>query len=300
MRSTTLLLALSGCIQYAINPHDSNVDGVEAERVVEVFDVEPIPDKLDFIVVFDLSGSMEEELGYVTDENIALLEQISYRYSDWHVGFVPTDPGKVRLLGGEYLTSDMSTSELREMSEAVYWDAISTSAPLEHGLTATTEVFENREMWEGGFLREDSVKVVVIISDEDDQGPVQVVNYRAVMAANAPAWTIAIVDVDADDLLPDDEEKCPGAMFAKKYIGAADYTLSICEYRWYEAGTIIDPKLPLLHQWTLSQTPDADTIEVEYNGTLIPFDYDYTQNTVSASILVTKPTQVTVSYESRF
>lgn len=171
--------------------------GQIGQKRTEVFQ-QPIPKKVDILWVVDNSGSMQEEQANLGRNFTSFITKLQEREIDFQLAVTSTDvcgetpdakcPGWVFLgsyhhpgysaLAGEF-SGDANTSILRtgdtdlagKFMQNVSLGIIGSGA--EHGLTAAMNAMQlsgNADSRNHGFLRDDALLSVIVVSDEEDNG----------------------------------------------------------------------------------------------------------------------------------
>jgi hypothetical protein len=124
-----------------------------------------------------------------------------------------------------------------------------------------------------GFLREDALLHVIVLSDEDDSSP----DLNDEGEAYWQSYVDSVIAAKASEhlvtfsaVVGPEPDGCDGAYPGSSYTEAVNYTsgalLSICE-KWYEELETLVIASVAVADFTLSRVPDPSTILVEVNGT---------------------------------
>jgi hypothetical protein len=177
---------------------DGTVDDTEGELVTDTFHVtvNHSQKKVDVLFVLDNSGSMTQEIGQVRDSFSKFIRGFAESNVDYHIGLISTDarkktdsvwsdpngvfrdfrndgPGTLLQYTGNS-TSKFQSSATMSDSQVVNeftnnvnnWDI--NGSGNEMGLMSTIQFTGRLNDWNSGFVRNDALFSVIIVSDEDE------------------------------------------------------------------------------------------------------------------------------------
>lgn len=263
-----LLLACSNDYGVTVQP-DPEVVQANDDPVTEIFLTEGVP--ADIIFYGDTSDSMTRRLINLADNLESFADRLGDLASDWHLIAV-TGPSGCGI--GGVLTSD-------DPDYVAKFSAGITTKPTddtqdEMGLQNVAEaVVQANGGCNTGFLRDDAVLHIIILSDEDDESPGWDTNpsgywgtyVDTIIAAKGNPEKVLISTIGGP--VPDG---CSNADPAHGYWDAVLATggefLSICEEWDGELSSLADISITI-DTFVLQGTPDPDTIEVQVEGTVV-------------------------------
>lgn len=159
-------------------------------RITDVFH-QSRNDKVDVLFVIDDSCSMAEEQVALAQNFQAFIQQADVRQVDFHLGVTTTDifqnPGALRGPVLDRSTPSVEAAFQLQAAVGIF------GAGWEQGLEAMLLTFQegaraNSE--QAKLLRPDAYRVVIVVSDEDDQSPLPVAAYYNELLGHSPSGFI--------------------------------------------------------------------------------------------------------------
>ncbi len=241
-------------------------DGLRSER----FEQTVLP-ALDVLWVVDNSGSMQEEQEDLGAAFPVFLQAMLASNLDYHVGVVSTDMANVQTggqlveVGSERWISPETPDPEQTFAEMSNLGTL--GSPDEQGLLAAYVALEYQREWNAGFLRDDSVVQVVVVSDEGDFTPANLLDAPTLIAyLDGMRPDPELVSFHSIVAVPGD--LCPSiAMPGSEYIAITDavggVTASLCDRDMIGALTAIGAQLGVLRpEYVLAEVPIAGTTVV--------------------------------------
>lgn len=162
-------------------------EGSLSPRATETFQ-QAQNNKVDVLFVIDDSCSMQDDQAGLAANFRSFIRQGDLRSVDFHIGITtttvdPTDPGRLQ---GPVMTSNTRNLEaVFQAQAAVGINGSGFEQGLE-GMLLTYLVGDLGGNEQAKLLRPDAGRVVIIVSDEDDQSPLSVANYFNELSARSP------------------------------------------------------------------------------------------------------------------
>ncbi len=162
-------------------------EGSASPRVTEIFQ-QTQNDKVDVLFVIDDSCSMQDDQAALAANFRSFIRQGDLRSVDFHIGITtttvdPTDPGH---LEGPVMSSATRNLESEFQSQAAVGVQGSGFEQGLEGMYLAYLVGDQGGNEQAKLLRPDASRVVIIVSDEDDQSPLPVATYFSELAARSP------------------------------------------------------------------------------------------------------------------
>lgn len=241
-------------------------EGLPADTQVDTFTTEADP-PVDLLFAVDQSGSMDDDSAGLGAAFSALADGLGESTDGWHVGVVTLDDG---CFNGGVLDIDSASLESTfaaavvegEDVDLIYDEALFQLVDLALAQTADGEC-------NAGFLREDALLHVIVVSDEPERSTEQ-----------ASAWTWDWYEdrwldhVGSDDLLRVsgvvDTDGCNEGYdgYDQAIAATGGVALSICGADWAgHVARLAELSTDSLWTFALSREPAAGSISVTVDGT---------------------------------
>ncbi len=259
--SMMVFVLASGCQDYSYTEVEFN----------QTYQQDLVSTYSDIFFVVDNSASMAEEQELLTANFQAFVDVVEDSYADFQAGVITTDVSTedAGIIHGEVITPDTEN-----MSEAFLeaLDVGSYGSRDEEGLEAIAlALTDNRNP---GFIRDGANLNVVIVSDEDDHSPDDIVNYLQTMQENSGSGTVvvhAIVGNLPDGCASGVSAADPGVRYLEIAELTGGYQDSICAEDYSEILAQIGLDLSGLNDtFYLDDLPQPDSIQVLVEGVEIP------------------------------
>ena len=309
MRVPIILLALSSCIEFGIDPIDPDGAPVQLVEVTDAFVQAPLP-AVDMLFVIDDTASMAQEQEALGADFDALFQDLEASGIGWQIGGVTTDMAAAdagELRGNPWIL----TPETPEL-EGQFAELISVGSKGnadEAGLAAALRALELAQAGgpNAGFRRYGAGLHVIFVSDSDDNSdaylsdPVgtflDVLSTESFPGASAIASSL-IGDVPAGCVSPMGTAVA-GFRYAEVAQSTGGVEVSIC-------ATDFGPLMETLGQvsvhfqrvFPLSAVPLENSTRVRVDGELVSegFEVDLVLGTVSFDDAPPAGAEITVTY----
>ncbi|MCB9688881.1 MAG: VWA domain-containing protein [Alphaproteobacteria bacterium] len=166
-----LVVGATGCIEFALDPIESDEPAPQSVVVEESFVQVPLPG-VDLLLVIDDTASMAQEQAALGDQLVALLDDLDAAELSWQLGVVTTDMSGDEagwLRGSPYVLTPNTPDRATAFADAV---AVGTlGGGPEAGLAAAVQALSLAADGgpNAGFRRDDALLHVLFVSDVDDQ-----------------------------------------------------------------------------------------------------------------------------------
>ncbi len=309
LSATWVLSGLAGCIEYGIKGFGSG-GGTSVEDVLSE------PDKqvdsweatgTDLLFFGDTSDSMASELETMGEHARTFMDRLDDYDKGWQI-IVVTGWDGCSVNG---IISPSVSDYDQVFAEALITppdeEAVEAGAD-EWGLYSVDKAIQASSSGgcNEGFLRENALLHIIILSDEPDSSPGwdgEDATYWQVYVDNVIAATGGERLVTYSAVVGPEPDGCTGADPGTGYIDAVAYTggseLSICEEWYTELDSLVSASVEVT-DFPLSRTPMIGSIRVEVAGTARTSGWEYqaTGNLVHfAEDLPTIRDEVSISYE---
>ena len=280
--------------------------GGETATNEEIF-TQPAVGSVDVLWVVDNSGSMSDVIQHLGDRFQSFLTAFDSTGIDYRIGVTSTDMdggANGRLVGPQPWIDDTDPDPVSLFTQAT--DLGSSGSATEKGLDAAyaalTPPLTNGD--NAGFLREDAVLAVVVISDEDDSSTIGVNDFstwmdglkadpdRTSFSAVVGDWNGGVFDTGCSSTgtFPP-VTAAPGERYIEVQRNTGGTFQSICDDDFDEVLSYLGYGASgLAFDFPLEQRPSSIAgIQVQVDGTTIPrhpvrgWFYDSTSNTVRFS-----------------
>ena len=292
MRCAPLLLLLTACIHVDLDPGDTSTEPTPTptptpstvldtaaeetgdsgvvqtipggDTVVDLFYYTPAA--IDVLFVVDDSGSMADEQAALAASAGTLIDALTSRSFDFHIGVITTD-----------MQDASKSGRLQPDAAGTLWIDEATAAPLtnlqgrvrvgiggsavEQGLEAARAALEDHDPgFNTGFRRVGAQLAVVVLSDEDDSSPMSTVDYATKLSTAVPSPA----DVTFTSFVGG--AGCPGTAAGVRYLDVTTQldgaVGDVCDA---DLSDELDDLMGLVWNsapFALSDTPDQTTIMV--------------------------------------
>ncbi len=281
-----LVLALAGCQEYAI----------EEVTYTDVFYQGEALSGVDFLWVLDNSGTMSGEQSRLTSSIDGIMTLFEESVADYRLGVITTDVEDEEHRGrlqGEPTVLGPDTPSLADAflaNAAVGTEGSREERGFEALRLAMTEAMDDG--YNDGFFRHEAALEVVVVSDEDDHGDTEVIEFVAELTALVPDPTQfsihAIVGDEPTGCLAPDASAEAGLRYLEAARATEGHNGSICLDDWTDLLEGIGlAALGLQNSFVLTHEPDLDSLEVTVDEVLIPrravdgWQYDPAENSIS-------------------
>lgn len=235
---------------------------------------------VDILWYVDQSGSMNDDQEALSSNFSTFIDNIERITSDWHVAVVTQDGGCANTIlsprDSDYI--EAFTSAVSDGDETVHSEA---------GFTLLTQALNQTEDGDcnEGFLRDDSMLHVIMVSDEPEQSATPWSSFVSELHELRTDPGLVKVSAIAGDLpngceTPDNSAKA-GIGYYEATVATKGVFLPFCSYWSNEVDTLAEastnrPVFPL------SSTADPATIQVRVNERSVPrgWEYDESRNAV--------------------
>ena len=250
---------------------------------------------IDILFVVDNSGSMQAEQTNLAQNFSAFIAFTTTLDVDYHIGITTTDDDDEGALVAPFIANTGPGASPDPASEFVAAVNVGTTGSgSERGLSAAANAITEpvRSNQNAGFLREDALLSIVMVSDEEDQSPGAVSDYiDEYLAAKDYVPNSVIVSAVAGDVPAGCNANGNSATGGNRYFDATSALgglfASICTPDWantmQELGVV---SFAALTRFQLSRIPETSTVIVVVDGAVIPNDplngwtYDATTNAI--------------------
>lgn len=271
------LAVLVGCIEFGLDPVDTDVPPVRAV-VVDAFDQAPAA-PVDVLFVVDDTASMAHEQSVLAASFGPLADSFDASHVAWQVGVVRGNGARSDvgvLVGQPWVLAPDAPGAARQLADRL---RVGTDGlPPEGGLYAATRALELAVSGgpNAGFRRPGAALDVVFVSDEDNHsdgwlGPDPIAAFLAVFAesgAGGPsARAFAVIGPMPSGCTTSTGEARPGARYAEIAEQTGGFVQSICADRFTDlADRLLDQAAEPAARFPLSQDPIDGTIRVDVDG----------------------------------
>jgi hypothetical protein len=268
--------------------------GDPAETTTDHFETDTDP-PVDVLLAVDRSASMEDDAILLGAAFSAFIDTIATVTGDWHLGVVTQDDG---CFNGGVLTT--GTPDLA----ATFATAVTTGSDLDIAhdeallQMADAALGQTSSGCNAGFLRDDALLHVVVVSDEPERSTEEASAWtwdhwvdRYYGYVSDPSLLMVSGIIDTDGCGEGD------AGYAEAIAATGGEALSICTGDWSDRlATLAAASAAYTRTFPLSETPVADTIAVTIDGAeTTGWTYDAAADTVTVDELEPGAT-VDVSY----
>lgn len=296
---------ISTCIDYGLESEETSLETKNPEEPSKTLYsdtfIQETVEAVDILWVIDNSCSMGEEVNFTTANYPMFMQFFIDTGLDYHIAIVSTDMDAAnqrgKFIGNPKIITPATPDPVTAFSNNAHMLNTPNGSATERGLdaayTALNEPLISNE--NSGFLRDDALLFIIVISDEPDQS-------RNVTVSEFVSWldTIkgpnneelsslsAVVGLDPNSLTPSYCSSSHGtADPGLHYYDVANQTggivYSICEEDWDPILTSLGLEASgLKKQFFLSKIPVIDTINVTVEGVA---ESRWTYNSTSNSIL---------------
>ncbi|MES3038695.1 MAG: hypothetical protein V4736_12380 [Bdellovibrionota bacterium] len=243
--------------------------------------------KVDILWVVDESQSMTTRKSTLTAQIPALLDGFDQMRMDYHLAVTTmslsgTNPTGGKFIGTPKYLTNSSANVRGEIADRILMDKVGSSA--ERAMDSVKKVLSPSYLaGEGaGFLRPDSILVIVVVSDEDDTtaSVTDMKNFfngiRPKSSNGEQNWFLNYIgSIPGGTPICYANEALGTVVFGYKYIDLADYSggisANVCDTSLALAVSNIRSRIiQILTDYPLRQIPKIDTISVSVNGVKIP------------------------------
>jgi hypothetical protein len=242
--------------------------------------------KVDFLLMIDNSSSMLQYQNKFADQVPAMISRITQLGLDFHIGVTTTDMRSTgtggRLLGSPKFLTPVTPNLVAQLQDLVR--AGQTGSDLERGLESTFTLLQPRYLsGEGaGFLRADSLLVIIYLTNEDDYSLGSVNAHeeylntlRPIYKGTQRGWIANFIGVESIDgdcqTTPDFKEA--GLRYMDLTRRSGGISSSICRASLAEAISNIRARVEqILTDFYLSRRPIETSLRVSLNGRAVTKD----------------------------
>jgi hypothetical protein len=227
-------------------------------------------EKVDIFFVIDTSPAMGPLRDLVKSSLLTVFDFLAAN-SNARIAFVPMDGTLIPVAGGTQLFVQASAMHARQtFSDTIDMMNIGASANPQHGLTSAIDGLQASLDPQSSFLRSDALRVLALISDQEDQsgGDVKVYSdFARVLQSSSSTIAEPIIGVAiAQDGEPvtwcgSGQEPAPEQRFTNFAQNLAGPMHSICAQPWTDAFNFIPQYFPMTI-FTLSGMPKTDSLRV--------------------------------------
>jgi hypothetical protein len=233
----------------------------------------------DVLLVIDNSCSMDPFQDALASNVASFIEVLDAYAPDFHIAVITTDSAMFR---GPFGVMDSETPQLAAAFAAAVMVG-TTGQNIERGLSTAAEALNptmsGDEGVNTGFLRDDAILRVLIVSDEDDQSTDSVANYvdelRSVKQSNQDVLVSAVSGQSSgcsqDGHYADEAPRYEAAISMTEGLSE-----SICIPNWTD--TLASPEWltsGLMRSFVLTSRPVVDTLVVEQNEVPVTEGWTY-------------------------
>jgi hypothetical protein len=254
--------------------------------------------KVDILMIVDNSGSMEQHQSELASSAQNLVHRLVDLGFDFQIGVTSTDNStsghKGRFVGEPSIITLATGQPAAKLHERILLGSDGSS--VEEGLEAARLAVTNTANY--GFLRDDALLLVVVLSNEEDASPKAVEEYEKFFSALKPplpgrehGWMLNFIGVTGKR---DEDCKTFGnyKSIGTRYIELANFsggnTSTICTADLSAAVNGVEKALlTVLTEIVLNRDPNPETLHVYFNNILVPNDLTngWTYNAAKNSIL---------------
>ncbi|OGQ25403.1 MAG: hypothetical protein A2138_26455 [Deltaproteobacteria bacterium RBG_16_71_12] len=257
---------------------------LDEASVTDVFSQRERP-AVDILFIVDNSGSMAQEQAQLQANFQSFIGFTAQLDIDFHIGVATTDmdaAGHSGILRGPYIRNTGADATIDIPGTFAQQVAVGTSgSATEEGLAAAVAAITSAggHANNDGFLRDDALLSVVIVSDENDFSPGDVASYveQLVLAKDGDPSAVLLSAI-AGDVPGGCSANGNSATAADRYLDATilldGLFLSVCTPDWGQTLQQVGTEtFNALTRFVLSRTPDqAQGITVMVNGEVVPQD----------------------------
>lgn len=250
--------------------------GTYGGETTDIWDLADNP-PVDIIFAVDQSGSMDDDQSSLANNFSKFITQLTTYTSDWHVIVANDDDG---CNNSGVLTSTTSNYESRFESSVKKGGGIWTEALL----TVTQQAVDKSDTGECNekFIRPDAMLHIIVVSDEPEQSWGSWKDYVDEVIAKKGDASMVKYSAVAGPVPGGCHSGSNSAEAGSGYDDAVSFTggefLSICSDWSSSVKTLADASISMT-TFTLSQTPDPDTIVVKKNGKTMSSYWMYESST---------------------
>lgn len=275
--------------------------------------------EVDVLMVVDNSGSMQPRQDLLAAQMPSFLGALDATKLNYRISVISMDMSGSGD-GGRFKSDNLGPAVLSVGTPnlvSILQSRIKmgeTGSPITRGLESLKASLSapNTDFYNAGFLRKDSLLVVIFLTDEDDQSAL--IDYGAWLDKIKPplpygdrSWLahfIGVLPNDKCSTTPGWNYKEPGLRFIDLVTRSGGIQDTICNPDFRQTMTNVRARmLELLTEYKLDRKPQPDTITVLINGQLVPKDpvngwqYNAERNSIRFYGTAVPPVGATISID---
>ena len=228
--------------------------------------------ELDILFVIDNSCSMLDEQTELSLNADLFISPLTTSGADFHIGTITTDSPNFRGPVITPTTSNIITEFQNQIVAGTSGDATEKGLEMaEDSLKPGGDASET-----GSFLRDTANLVVIMVSDEDDQGTGIVADHVGNMMSVKDLTTTTFSLHSVAGTFPSSACADPAERYDEAtYLGGGQF-FDICTSDWgYQVEQIAEDSLSSVLHYPLSEDPVIDSIQVYDDGVLVTAGWSY-------------------------
>lgn len=259
--------------------------------------------KVDILFVMDDSSSMTRYQDALSEQMATMVGTLSAMGMDYHIAVTSTSVG-TGFTGGKLIGSPKYLTNATPNAGAALTARVrvGSGADLEQGLLSVKNALSNLTGESAGFLREDAMLAVIVMSTEDDYSAGSVQSYadlfntiKKPFANGAKSWVMNFLGII--DLNPNCTTSIGPITYIETGLRYMDLATrsdgvkeSICTGNWANMVTNVKVRInQLMTDFYLNRKPKLNTIVVTNNGKSVPNDavngWTYEEKTDDSGVL---------------